>query len=101
MIHGIAIVALRNQGKCFQSGAMHTCVRPPRLGGVFANHPVCNQQIIHESRLPTSDFGRVFPHDRKNAACAISQGLLHRESFIEGLSPIAFFVHAIFGHTGQ
>lgn len=52
------------------------------------------QQIIHESHIPTADFGRVFPHDQKNQPTLESQGLLHSESFIEGLSPIAFFIHA-------
>lgn len=42
-----------------------------------------------------SDFGRVFPHDAKNTPNCIAQGLLYKESFIEGLSPQAFFIHAI------
>jgi DNA-directed RNA polymerase beta' subunit len=42
----------------------------------------------------------VFPHDEKSDdehACIESRGLLWNESFIEGLSPLAFFVHAIAG----
>ena len=53
------------------------------------------QQTIHDSRLPVSDFARVFPHDRKGSRDIVSQGLLHRESFVEGLQPLAFFIHAI------
>lgn len=60
----------------------------------------CYQQIIQDNRLPLGDYGRVFPHDRKNDDSLQtweSQGLLWSESFIEGLSPIAFFIHAIAG----
>ena len=62
---------------------------------VCAERGLGPQQVIHESRLPIGDFGRVFPHDRKHQPNIVSQGLLHRESFIEGLSPQAFFIHAI------
>ena len=69
-------------------GRAHRGIPPSRLR--------CgDQQIIHDSRLPQTDFGRVFPHDRKEQPNIVSQGLLYRESFIEGLSPQAFFIHAI------
>ena len=58
------------------------------------------QQIVSDSRLPVADFGRVFPHDPKDpepAVAAESQGLLWRDCFIQGLSPLSFFVHAIAG----
>ena len=68
---------------------------------VFCQAEAClGQQIIHDSRLPPSDFGRVFPHDPKYSANVVSQGLLFRESFIEGLSPKAFFIHAIAATPG-
>ena len=72
------------------------------------------QQIVADSRLPLGDYNRgqvgmqciafqpvaVFPHDPKAShahSCLESRGLLWNESFIQGLSPLAFFVHAIFG----
>ena len=58
------------------------------------------QQIVAESRLPLGDYDRVFPHDRKwddRNHCIESRGLLWDECFIQGLSPLAFFVHAIAG----
>jgi hypothetical protein len=62
------------------------------------NDTGASQQIIHDSRVPVMDFGRVFPHDHRFEDNAVSQGLLWKESFVAGLSPIAFFVHAVFGH---
>jgi len=50
------------------------------------------EQIIHDTRLPRSDFGRVFPHDAKFVDDPVARGLLHQESFIEGLKPQAFFI---------
>ena len=47
-----------------------------------------------------ADYDRVFPHDPKfppKGCSAESRGLLWNESFIEGLSPTAFFIHAIAG----
>ena len=68
------------------------------VGGGGAALPQCThslgQQIINDGRVPVSDFGRVFPHDPRFQNNPVSQGLLWRESFIEGLSPLAFFVHA-------
>jgi hypothetical protein len=60
------------------------------------------QQIILDNRLPLADYDRVFPHDQKYQAgkCFETAGLLWMESFIEGLSPLSFFVHATFGHIG-
>lgn len=58
------------------------------------------QQIIQNNRLPLGDYDRVFPHDPRNApesATLESRGLLWDESFVEGLSPLSFFVHAIAG----
>ena len=58
------------------------------------------QQIIQSSRLPLGDYDRVFPHDPKHAPeseTLESRGLLWNESFVEGLSPLSFFVHAIAG----
>ena len=52
---------------------------------------------IHETRVPRGDFGRVFPHDPRDTDRPESRGLLHRESFIEGLTPQAFFIHAMAG----
>lgn len=42
----------------------------------------------------------VFPHDHPHQSNVVSQGLLHGESFMSGLSPLAFFVHAGCGHFG-
>jgi DNA-directed RNA polymerase subunit A' len=56
--------------------------------------------MIHNTRLPLADYGRVFPYDPKDAPEGDhlkSRGLLWNESFSEGLSPIAFFIHAIAG----
>ena len=50
-----------------------------------------------DSRLALGDYDRVFPQDPKFTTCAESRGLLWNECFIEGLSPLAFFVHAIAG----
>ena len=50
-----------------------------------------------DSRLALGDYDRVFPQDSKFTTCADSRGLLWDECFIEGLSPLAFFVHAIAG----
>lgn len=56
------------------------------------------QQIIQDTRLPLMDYDRVFPHNEKESkVSAESRGLLWQQSFIEGLSPLAFFVHAIAG----
>jgi hypothetical protein len=58
------------------------------------------QQIIQDERLSVADYDRVFPHDPKfppTGCSAESRGLLWNESFIEGLSPTAFFIHAIAG----
>lgn len=58
------------------------------------------QQIIQNNRFPLGDYGRVFPHDQKHAPdgdTLESRGLLWDESFVEGLSPLSFFVHAIAG----
>lgn len=62
---------------------------------MFTKH----QQIIQDSRLPLTDYDRVFPYDPRwqPEKCNESRGLLWSESFIEGLSPVAFFVHAILG----
>jgi hypothetical protein len=56
--------------------------------------------MIHNTRLPLADYDRVFPYDPKDAPESVhleSRGLLWNESFSEGLSPIAFFIHAIAG----
>ena len=56
------------------------------------------QQIIQNDRLPLTDYNRVFPHQDKNSEdVSESRGLLWRDSFIEGLSPLSFFIHAIAG----
>lgn len=55
------------------------------------------QQIVGDARVPLGDYGRVFPHDPKFMPCMESRGLLWKESFIHGLTPLAFFVHAIAG----
>lgn len=45
------------------------------------------QQIIQDSRVPVGDFGRVFPHDRRDTNDAIAQGFLWKESFMPGPPP--------------
>jgi hypothetical protein len=58
------------------------------------------QQIVADSRVQPTDFQRVFPHDDRftgERGPLESQGLLWQESFVAGLSPLAFFVHAIAG----
>lgn len=57
------------------------------------------QQVVGEGRLPLVDGERVFPHDPPGLPdrCLESQGLLWQENFIQGLSPLAFFVHAVAG----
>ena len=62
-------------------------------------HSLGQQIVGGESRLPLTDHQRVFPHDPKRGQWhrAESQGLLWRESFIQGLSPLSFFIHAIAG----
>ena len=78
--------------------------------GFFRLNCTTWQQIVADSRLPLGDFDRVFPHNPRYDADGQreeSRGLLWAECFIalgtafplfptpEGLSPLAFFVHAI------
>lgn len=68
--------------------------------GSISNLAQCShslgQQVIQDSRVPPMDFGRVFPHNIRDKPSNEARGLLWNESFIEGLSPQAFFLHAIF-----
>lgn len=85
----------------------HSLGRPrdrPRLGrsrGVSRSFRMPGSRCwISAGRSPvrrcTAVSKRVFPHDVRAAPCNESQGLLWSESFIEGLSPQAFFLHASF-----
>lgn len=69
--------------------------------GSLSNLAQCShslgQQVIQDNRVPAMDFNRVFPHNTRDAVNDESRGLLWNESFVEGLSPQSFFLHAIAG----
>lgn len=60
---------------------------------------ILGQQSIDGKRVPNLFNNRTLPHFFKSNSSAVSRGFI-RHSFLEGLHPHEFFMHAISGRVG-